>query len=293
MLSKERLGREIQKIRKSKKITQQQLSSEICSQSEISRIEAGDFFPGIDLLASIAVRLNTPLTHFFDILSHEEVEISKEIKNRILLFSNKKKYHELTIYIEELMTSSPIMSGELEKFILWKKHLSSYYIRRIDAETCRIELSLLLLNKTVGTDVMIDLSIKNSIAIILAENQRYEESFSMYSQILANIPLDDHCISFKTKVLYNLGKLSFIQKKFEDSLRYTNEGIQSSIYSSDMSLLGQLYYQQGSLFEALGYSFDESSKAYKSSLVFFELLELPLYTEILHRNKASYLAKPE
>ncbi|QNR22508.1 helix-turn-helix domain-containing protein (plasmid) [Exiguobacterium sp. Helios] len=290
MLNKERLGLEIKKIRKSKKITQKELSADICSQSEISRIETGDFFPGIDLLYSIATKLTTPLTHFFDILTYEEVELTKEIKSKILGLSYKKEYSELLIYIEELLNSPFPINGDLEKFILWKKYVAAYYLGRINAETCRVELMLLILNKSIGSDVMLNFHIQNSAANIMAENKKYNDSFVLYQKILDEVPIDIDGISLKIKVLYNLGKLSYIEKNYSNSLKYTNEGIELSIESSNMSLLGQYYYQKGAVFEALNYDAEQIGSAYSKSLFFFELLKLDVHKKILIQNKGTYIS---
>lgn len=289
MLNKERLGQEIKKIRKTKKMTQKELSFEICSQSEISRIESGDFFPGIDLLYLISTKLNTPLTHFFEVLTYEEVNLIKQIKTRVLDLSYKKDYPKLLSEIEKILKNPFPIDNDFEKFLLWKKYVSSYYLGKIDAENCRVELTLLVLNKSLGIDRTLDFYIQNSTANILAENHRYEESMVLYKKILAEIPSDSETTSLRIKVTYNLGKLLYLKQNFIESLDYTNQGIALSLNSSNMSLLGQFYYQKGSLLEELKFSVDEILITYNRALFFFELLNLNVHKEILLKNKSAFL----
>src|SRR5690606_24773724 len=121
MLDKERLGREIKRLRKSKKFTQSQLAKDICNQSEISRIEAGDFFPNIDLLYLLASRLNVPLLYFFEIITHEQVEEIKNIRRDVWTFSQNKQYKELHEYVSALLPNKNNYHSEIEKFLLWNK----------------------------------------------------------------------------------------------------------------------------------------------------------------------------
>ena len=53
-MDKIRLGKEINKWRKHRNLTQINLADGICHQSEISRIEKGEDFPSIDILHLIA-----------------------------------------------------------------------------------------------------------------------------------------------------------------------------------------------------------------------------------------------
>lgn len=289
MLDKQRLGSEIKRLRKAKKLTQKQLAEGMCSQSEISRIEAGEFYPSIDLLYLIANQLQLSVNYFFEILTHEQAEEIKETKNKIWAMSSSKSYKELLQYVEKLLSEEKNFHPETKKFLLWQYNMAAYYLKRLDAENCKTELLLLLRKKMPGMDNLLNLHIKNSIANIYAETNFFNESMKIYQSILDEELNGQEAGNLKIKVIYNFGKLLYLKKDYESSLRYTDQGIQLSIEAANMSLLGQFYYQKGSLLEELSSSFKDISDSYKSAQFFFELLNLELYTNILLENKSDYL----
>lgn len=291
LLDKHRLGLEIKRIRKAKKLTQNQLAAGMCSQSEISRIEAGEFFPSIDLLYLIANQLQLPINYFFEVLAHEQAAEAKIIKNKIWNLSFNKHYKDLLQYVEELLTLEVALHPETKKFLLWQKHTASYYIKRINAESCKTELLLLLRKKLPGMDTLLDLHIKNSIANIYAENSAYKESIEIYQSILKESLDSPEAKNLKIKVIYNFGKLLYLKKEYSSSLNYTNQGINLSIEGNSMALLGQLYYQKGSLMEELKFSYEEIAPIYQKAEFFFEMLNLEIYMNILVENKSHFLLK--
>lgn len=290
LLDKERLGTEIKRNRKLKNLTQKQLALGICNQSEISRIEAGDFFPNIDLLYLIANRLQIPITYFFEVLAHEEAEERKIIKRTVGTLSMAKNYFELLRYVESILKAKVTHHPETEKFLLWQKYVAEYYTKKIGADYCLTELLLLLRKKTEGMDFLLDLQIKNSIANILGENSRFDESLKIYKEILNEDLVSKEADKLKLKAFYNYGKLLFLRKNFESALHYTNEGINLSIALADMSLLGQYYYQKGALMEELLYPFEEIASIYQKSHFFLSLLSLDVYIKILEEKKVVFLS---
>lgn len=290
MLEKQRLGAEIKRCRKMKKLTQKQLATDICNQSEISRIEAGDFLPSIDILYLIANKLQLPITYFFEVLAHEEAEETKAIRSKVSILSTAKNYRELYLYVESLLKVKKTYHPETEKFLLWHKYVAEYYLKKINAEYCLTELRLLLRKSTAGMDLLLDLQVKNSIANILAENNRYNESLEIYQEILIEDFSAKEGDKLRIKAFYNLGKLLFLKKDFKAALLYTNQGIDISIQLADMSLLGQYYYQKGALMEELSFSFEEIAEVYQKSRFFLNILNLDSYTNILEEKKATYLS---
>lgn len=290
MLEKKRLGAELKRCRKTKNLTQKQLAFEICNQSEISRIEAGDFLPSIDILYLIANRLQLPITYFFEVLAHEEGEEAKVIRNKIGIFSLSKNYRELHQYVETLLKTKNLLHPETEKYLLWHKYVAEYYLKKIGADYCLTELFLLLRKKTAGMDILLDLQVKNSIANILAENKRFNESLEIYQEILSEQIKTNEAEKLRMKAFYNLGKLLFLRKEFQSALLYTDQGIDLSIKIADMSLLGQYYYQKGAIMEELSFSFEEIAATYKRSQFFLDIMDLGLYTQILKEKKAMFIS---
>jgi HTH-type transcriptional regulator, pleiotropic regulator of extracellular virulence genes len=62
------IGVEVKKLRKSKGLTQQELAKNICHQSEISRIEAGNVYPSMYILYGISGKLDVSMSYFYELL---------------------------------------------------------------------------------------------------------------------------------------------------------------------------------------------------------------------------------
>lgn len=291
VLDKQKLGFEIKRWRKMKKMTQSQLAEKICNQSEISRIEAGDFFPSIEILYLISNKLRVPIDIFFNALNHEELEEMKAIQKTVWKLSISKNYEDLLPYVEKLLSKKMGFHPEMEKFLLWQKYIAQYCLKKIDWQYCLAEISLLLRKNTIGTDRELDLHIKVSTANILAENKSYNKSITLYKEILKEKLETPAADKIKIKAYYNYGKLLFLKKDFPTALEVTADGIALSSSTNDMSLLGQFFFQKGAIMEELHFPPDKIAVNYKKAAFFFDELGLQVYKNILAEKKASFLTR--
>jgi XRE family transcriptional regulator, regulator of sulfur utilization len=79
-----KIGQRIQKIRKQKKLTQQELSEKLdCSTTFLSRIERGAITGSLKFFVKIANTLGVPLKAFFDFGEREGQEKVEEIVLRV------------------------------------------------------------------------------------------------------------------------------------------------------------------------------------------------------------------
>ena len=79
-----KIGQRIQKIRKSRKLTQQELSEKLdCSTTFLSRIERGANTGSLKLFVKIAKTLGVPLKALFDFGEQEQEEKVEEVVLRI------------------------------------------------------------------------------------------------------------------------------------------------------------------------------------------------------------------
>ncbi|PLR77535.1 hypothetical protein CU633_10070 [Bacillus sp. V3-13] len=133
------------------------------------------------------------------------------------------------------------------------------------------------------------MKIINSIAIIYAENNRYSESLAEYSKILSHKKFLFEEPKFLLKIHYNVSKLYFLIKEFECSLLHAKEGISLSLRMEDMSVLGQLFFQQGQCLEVLNKPVDVIIRSYKHSYNIFQLLKRENYITMVKTQKGKYL----
>lgn len=290
MVDKQKLGFEIKRLRKLRKMTQIQLATDICNQSEISRIEAGDCFPSLDVLYLISNRLNVPITMFFNSLSFDEMEEIKLIQKTVWNFSQTKKYEELLTYLDHVHSKKVLFSPEMEKFLLWQQYISLYALKRVNGSYCLAELSSLLRKNTIGMDRELDFHIKISVANILAETKEYNKSLSLYKDILKEKIETPEANKVLIKTHYNYGKLLFLKKDYLTAYEVTTAGIELSLANMDMSLIGQLHFQKAAIMEELDYPFKSIALHYRKAAFFFEELGLHLYREILTEKKGAFLS---
>ncbi|WP_035001849.1 helix-turn-helix domain-containing protein [Bhargavaea cecembensis] len=285
-----RLGMEIRKWRKIRKMTQKQLADGICNQSEISRLEKGDSYPSIDTLQAISMKLKLPLSYFFEVLIHDDFEEKQQMLNDVKNYSSKKDYEGLYDYTQTLLNSGKFLHPELKTYLESYFYVSLYYLKKQDYRYCVTELYRLTDVNVTGMDILLKTRIKNAIAVILAENKKFDESMKIFEEILQEQVAADEYEIMKITILYNVGKLLYSQEKYEKAFEITEEGIRLSITQREMSALGQLYYQKGSILEKLGHSASEISENYQKALFFFDLLGLDYYKKILQEYKMQYLA---
>ncbi|KZE37468.1 hypothetical protein AV656_12945 [Bhargavaea cecembensis] len=284
-----RLGMEIRKWRKIRKMTQKQLADGICNQSEISRLEKGDSYPSIDTLQAISVKLRLPLSYFFEVLIHDDFEAKEKMLDDVKSFSSKKDYEGLYRYTQELLNNGRFLHPELKTYLESYYYVSLYYLKKHDYRYCVTELYRLTDVEVIGMDVLLKTRIKNAIAIILAENSKHEEGMKIFKEILQEQVAAEEYDKMRITILYNVGKTQFVLKEYQEALSTTDEAIGLSIKYRDMSILGQLHYQRAQILEELGSPFGEIQSSYQKARFFFELLGLDYYKKILETKKGEYL----
>ncbi|ENQ3107108.1 Helix-turn-helix domain-containing protein [Bacillus sp. 491mf] len=276
----EKLGDEIKKIRRMRGLTQKHLADNICHQSEISRIESGVVYPSMDILQGIAAKLKVPIIHFYEVVAYSDIERKKQFKDLIQSLCKQKKYEEIYKKTwDELKKEED--HPEFQQFLLWHHHLSAYMLKKVNYEYCILELKKLITQQSVGMDVFQSLYIENSIANIYAENECIQKSIEVYKHILKQLKSLHSNEEFAIKVGYNYAKALYLDDRYEEALYNVEKTIETSCQNSNMTLIGQLFYQKGECLEKLGHSEDEIRIAYAKALFFFELLDLHSYKNTL------------
>jgi transcriptional regulator with XRE-family HTH domain len=285
------LGKEIKRLRKIYGISQKQLSEGVCTQPAISGIEAGKVYPSIDILYSLSLRLKVTLDYFIKILLNDTQNYINETFDHIeklLKFKNYQEAYELCSF--ELKQQSRSRGYKFDQFINWTHTITSYYLQYMNWEESIHRLNGLedTSHPLFGQDFQ-DMKIKNSIAIIYAENKKYEESLVQYNEILSFKDFLHQQPDFHIKVHYNLAKIYFLKEQYERSLDFTENGINISINKEDSSMLGQLFFQQGLCFEKLNRSVAKIKESYRRSLFMFEILKRETYIEMVLEQKSEFL----
>ncbi|MDI2587552.1 helix-turn-helix domain-containing protein [Psychrobacillus sp. NEAU-3TGS] len=287
------LGLEISKLRAELGMSQKELANNICTQSTISRIEAGEVYPAIDTLLKIALKLQVPVEYFIEMLFHKNVLESEQLIKEIEYHLKEHNYKKVISIIKQNKTVSDNIW--LNLYLEHILHTARYKLKIIGPEECILELKNILnfSNQTTIQFRFLHIKIYNTIANVYSETGEGKKSLYYYNKILKehmHKNYTDHKV-YETliTVLFNKCKVLYDLQDFDAALETANQGIQKSKETSYVFLVGKFLYYKAQCLEKKGTSFIEIKEVYNQALFFFEFLELPFYISAIKQNKQQYL----
>lgn len=243
---KSHLGQLIRDLRESSGLSQEELAENVCSQSEISKIESGRNIPNVDTLIQIAVKLGVDFNYFFNRIEKPDYDFLKERFTEIRKAIRNKDYKLLEKLLKKL-ENHPLSQNNREKqFLRWHLALVQYYLYQ------NKEKSLMYLNEALSLKKSLayteqEIEILNSIGIIYCEEKNCIKGIKLLEESLEafnNLPYVTN-EKIYIRILYNLAKSYYLENHFADSLRYCQKGIDYCLDHETSYLLGELFYQQG------------------------------------------------
>jgi len=287
------LGLEISKLRAEMGMSQKELAKDICTQSTISRIEAGDVYPAIDTLLKIALKLQVPVEYFIEMLFHKNVLESERIIKDIDYQLKEHNYKKaISIINNNKIDKDNIWLNLYLEYILLT---SNYSLKMIEPQDCISNLKRILnfSNQTTIQFRFLHIKINNSIANIYGDLGESNKCLYHYNKILKehiHKNYNDYKI-YETliTVLFNKCKTLYDIKDYDAALETANQGIQKSKESSFMFLTGQFLYYKGQCLEKKAAPIEKIKEVYQQALFFFEFQELPFYIQAIKQNKKQFL----
>lgn len=287
------LGLEISKLRAEMGMSQKELAKDICTQSTISRIEAGEVYPAIDTLLKIALKLQVPVEYFIEMLFHKNVLESDSLIKEIELHLKEHNYKKVVSIIKKnKIDRDNIWLNFYLQFIL---QTANYYLGITDSKESIASLKGILnfSNKTTIQFRFLHIKIYNTIANIYSDTGERFKSLYYYNKIIKEHIHkkynDNRMNETLVTVIYNKCKVLYDIKDYDAALETANQGIQKSKESSFMFLNGQFLYYKGQCLEKKAAPLEEIKEAYKQALFFFEFQELPFYIQAINQNKKQFL----
>ncbi|MEI4768757.1 helix-turn-helix domain-containing protein [Psychrobacillus sp. FJAT-51614] len=287
------LGLEISKLRAEMEMSQKELAKDICTQSTISRIEAGEVYPAIDTLLKIALKLQVPVEYFIEMLFHKNVLESEQLIKEIEFNLKGHNYKKVISIIKKskIDTDNIWLNLYLEHIL----HTAHYKLKMITPEECISNLKNILnfSNQTTIQFRFLHIKISNAIANVYGGNGEYQKSIYYYNKILKehfHKNYTDHKI-YETliTVLFNKCNILYELQDYDAALETANQGIQKLKETSYVFLLGQFLYYKGQCLEKMNSPIIEIKEVYKQALFVFEFMELPFYIKAIKENKKQYL----
>ncbi|KMK76913.1 helix-turn-helix domain-containing protein [Alkalihalobacillus pseudalcaliphilus] len=241
------IGKNIKFYRSLKGLTQSELSEGICTQAQISNIEAGKFIPLSTTLYSISKRLGVDVNHFFQAGDNPQYDYIQDFIQEIRRNTVERNYEEVyrLILAEE---GKPIFeSSDMQQFILWHKGVAIAYVFKDYNFALKLLFQALELTYSgKGSYSQEEIQILNSIAAIHELKGEVELAIDYYARALQQTThIPDLNPKIKVRLLYNYAIAETALKNFQHALELADKGRQYCITNGLLYLLGECTYLKG------------------------------------------------
>ncbi|NUH83409.1 helix-turn-helix transcriptional regulator [Bacillus firmus] len=245
------IGMKIKELRKSLGLSQKDLSKDICTQAQISKIENGDVLPLASTLYFISQRLGVDINYFFDLGTTPRLDYIQEVINQLKQARRNVNY-PLIKEIVEAEEKNPLFAANKKnlQLLLWHKAIYLFHVHHEE------ELAHSLIDRAIDlTFDMVwterEIEILMSKGIFFYENGRYLEAKDIHLSASGHlndiIYLQDETI--RSRLLYNLAKTYTKLENYQESIRLCEEAISVCIEKDLLFLLGELHYHIGYNYE--------------------------------------------
>lgn len=252
MIDLERLGSEIYFLRRTLQISQDSLSNDLCTQALISRIEKGKVLPNIEILFLLSKKLKVPLFKLVGSLLYEKYEYYSEVFLYLNQISFEQNYAEVFEISRAELKNPSLKSQDIINYLQKYYITSSFYLKKMDFQQTISKLENLQ-KSTHKYHYFVCQIILNDIANIYAFMKRYDESISLYDEILR---MSDHSYEFtmlRIKTLTDQSAAYYHERKLKLALDKCQQAIELSSKIKYMQHLGELWCLKYKLMQRLNY----------------------------------------
>lgn len=268
------IGQRIRELRKSMKISQEELADGICTQAQISKIEKGDVYPYANTLYLISQKLGVDVNYFFEIGSTPRIDYVNEVARQLMIARRHFLYDDMQRIIKT-EENNPLFqqNGKNLQLILWHKGICEHALNK------NVEKALELLHEAISITHKLEkvwsekeIEILISIGSVYFEEEQFEKSLETYlkgSEYLKHLPfLYDNTLL--VRLHYNISRVLTRLEKHEKSIDFLNHAINWCLEKDNLYMLGELNYQLGYNYELLG-NIEKAKLHMERALIIFEL----------------------
>ena len=286
------IGQRIRELRKSLKLSQEELAEGICTQAQISKIEKGDVFPYANTLYLISQKLGVDVNYFFEIGSTPRIDYVNEVFRQLRLTRRSLQFEEMDRIIK-LEEKNPLFTQNNRhlQMILWNKGLCEHALYKNTEGGIKIlweAIELTHTNNKVWTEREIEILI--AIGSIYSEEGRTQEASDIFLGALENLQqlvfISDNTIL--PRLYYNLARVYGMLENYEESNYYCKKGIKHCLSKDNLYPLGELHYQICYNYEKMG-QLDKALSYLDKAVIIFELLEDQTYLPTLKDGRQNLL----
>lgn len=277
------IGDAVKSLRKMAGLSQAELARDICTQAQISKIETNNESPSAITLYRIAKKLGVDMNYFFDVVDTPRLDYIQEVKQLIEQLKKNRDYQGLKDVVETELQNPLFQSKENRQYLLWHQAICFHYLRDESEKAIDHLYQALHLtyahNKSFYNETEIE--ILNSLAIILKDMERYEESEKIFRKCLNMFYYtSNYDITIRIRLIYGLAKLLTDIGKYMESKVLCQEGIDLCKKYEVLYLFGELQYQYGSNCARLGEK-EVANVAFDRAIKIFEIQDNLPFVEMV------------
>ncbi|PMC36216.1 transcriptional regulator [Bacillus sp. UMB0899] len=230
-------------------MSQKELAEGICTQAQISKLEAGHEIPYSNTLYELSKKLGVDMNYFFDSMQTSQLDYVAEVKNLINDYKRKRDYRSIHNLINKHKNSPLFNNLYTRQFLEWHEVISNYYLKKATGENVISRLHEII-NHTRSKDNFFteqEIEILISIAIIYNEEKEFKMAEYKYIEAMNHLQklpqLQNNQIYIR--ICYGLSRNYGESEKYDQSKKWAEKGINSCIQYESFYLLGELYYMVG------------------------------------------------
>ncbi|WP_139892103.1 helix-turn-helix domain-containing protein [Bacillus sp. D386] len=284
------IGQRIRELRKSLKLSQDELAQGVCTQAQISKIEKGDVYPYANTLYLISKKLGVDVNYFFEIGSTPRVDYVNEVSRQLRLTRRHLLYDEMN-RIVKLEENNPLFTqnGRNKQLILWHKGIYEHAVNN------NVEKSIDLLQNAIDLTHVLDkvwnereIEVLMSMGAVYVTDNQNEIALKIFLEAKAHLSqlffISDH--SILPRLYYNIARVYTRIKQYDESITYCKKGIQYCIEKDNLFPLAELHYQVSYNYEKLG-DYSQSIFYVDKAISIFELNEDTRFMNLVKEKKRS------
>lgn len=122
------IGKVIKSLRKFAGLSQKELSKDICSQPQLSKIENNNEIQSALILLKLSKRLEVDINYFFEKFETPRLDYIQEFKDLIIKLKRERNYLKIREYLEKEKRNLLFSSSENQQFLFWHEAICSHYL---------------------------------------------------------------------------------------------------------------------------------------------------------------------
>lgn len=266
------VGKKIKELRKQIGLSQEELAEGICTQAQISKIEKGDVYPYATTLYLISKKLGVDVNYFFDIGMTPRLDYVQEVAHQLKIARRTMNYQDMRDIVKA-EENNPLFSQNKQnhQLLVWHKGIYEYMMNKnMEKAIGYLEEAIALSDLTNKVYSEREIEYLLSMGVIFFEEELYEKALHTYKSALDHLKhlpfLNDRTI--KTRLYYNIARVSTRLGDFEASVQYCRDGIKWCLQEDHLYLLAELHYHLGYNYELQEDLYNARKYMERASIIF-------------------------